>query len=34
MIKDIVKVKKDKTRTDKVLLAPLDGADFSDLLST
>ena len=32
MIKDIVEVQKDKTRTDKVILTPLDGADFSNLL--
>ena len=30
MIKEIMQVTKDKTRTDKVLLTPLDGADFSD----
>jgi hypothetical protein len=33
MIKEVVEMKKDKTRTDKVILTPLDGADFSDLLS-
>jgi hypothetical protein len=33
MIKDIVELKKDKTRTEKVILTPLDGADFSNLLS-
>ena len=30
MIKEIIEVKKDKTRADKVLLTPLDGTDFSD----
>ena len=30
MIKEIMQITKDKTRTDKVLLTPLDGADFSD----
>lgn len=33
MIKEIVEVTKDKTRTNKVILTPLDGADFSNLLS-
>ena len=32
MIKEILEVKKDKIRTEKVLLTPLDGADFSNLV--
>ena len=30
MVKEIVPIKKDKIHTDKVILTPLDGADFSD----
>jgi len=33
MIKEILPLKKDKTRSDKVIITPLDGADFSDLLT-
>lgn len=33
MIKEILEIKQEKTRTEKVILTPLGGADFSNLLS-